>query len=256
MIFFMRNNIWGIIPNRTFKSHQLWLLKQCLQSLFDFEPSLAHRIIVCDDLSPDQISLRNLLSKFPVKLIQHKDRVPYAKMINSGLQVMRSMGGEGLLTINNDIEHKSHFLAEINDILERDEKINVIGCTLFYPDGKTQHGGVEVKDSGGPWCEDKFRGEYREWGKSRYLQAVTGAWTFIKNTHLNYDERFPFGFEDVDFCLRGWEAGLKTYYTTSIHHIHHESATRGKAPSQRELDSSAFFRKSVYDFGRINEQIT
>lgn len=232
------------------------MLKRCLESLFDLEPSLAHKVIICDDLSEDQVRLRNLLGQFPVKLLIHKERVPYAKMINSGIIASRTNGAEGLITVNNDIEHKSPFLDKIEETCLKDPLISCIGALLFYPNGDTQHSGVEVTSDDGIWCEDHYRGKIG-WSKERYVHHVTGAWQFIKYEELPcvYNDAFQFTFEDVDFNLRCWEKGRRALFTPDISHIHHESATRGKRVTQREIDSAKLFKDSKYDFTSIDVNI-
>lgn len=252
------DNIWAIIPNRIEKKHQGWLLKKCLESLFDFEPSMAHKVVICDDISPDQELLKDIIKNFPVKLIQHKDRVPYSKMINAGFGIALQNKADAIITINNDIEHRSVFLDHCKEIMTIDEKIQVIGPLLFYPDGKTQHSGVEVSIQGGsPWCEDHYRGKLREWSKSRYCHHVAGAWQFIRLKGLNipYDNRFLMTFEDVDFCLKLWEQDKRTYFTDKIFHIHHESVTRGKQVTERELASIRHFKSKPYNLPLINNNL-
>jgi glycosyltransferase involved in cell wall biosynthesis len=57
---------------------------------------------------------------------------------------------------------------------------------------------------------------------------------YIKREFLNYvgilDEDFQFAQEDVDLCLRGWEAGFRTLYFPAAALTHVESATRDKNP--------------------------
>lgn len=250
------NNVWAFIPNRTEKMHQVWLLKKCLESLFDVEPLMANRVIICDDHSPLHEQMMGVIEKFPVKLMKHDKRSNYSHMINSGLKAVRSLSGEGIITINNDIEHKTTFLSELNNICESDKNVSIIGPLLFYPDGKIQHGGVEITSYN--QCIDNCRGEYMAFSEPRYCHHTTGAWQFIKMKGLRnlYNERFDFGFEDADFSMRLWENGQRSFFTNKIHHIHHESVTRGSILGPREMANSNLFRNQIYDHQKINDEIT
>ena len=92
----------------------------------------------------------------------------------------------------------------------------------------------------------------------RYCHHVTGAWQAIKlDDHmLMYDELYPFSFEDVDFCLRSWEAGRRVFFSDKIFHIHHESQTRGSGTSERELRSMKRFRTKKFNWDEIERNLS
>ncbi len=48
-------------------------------------------------------------------------------------------------------------------------------------------------------------------------------------------------YEDVDWCLRAWQAGLRVLYFPSAQLVHHESVTRGTELGERERDSQRLF---------------
>jgi GT2 family glycosyltransferase len=134
--------------------------------------------------------------------------------------------------------------------------VHVIGAWLLFPDGKTQHSGVEVYDIVGPWADDKYRDTF-DHSLSRYCHHVTGAWQAIRlnQVTLQYDERFAFAFEDVDFCLRNWEIGRRTYFLKNIVHIHHEGATRGRTITPIQMESAKTFRETEYDWDGLNHHL-
>ncbi len=51
------------------------------------------------------------------------------------------------------------------------------------------------------------------------------------------------GYEDVDYCLRAWEAGYRVIYWPEAACYHHESATRGTEVGERERASQRVFWK-------------
>ena len=55
------------------------------------------------------------------------------------------------------------------------------------------------------------------------------------------DEGYEMAFEDVDYCLRAWDAGHRVLYAPAAALTHHESKTRGTMQGARELRSQARF---------------
>ena len=53
----------------------------------------------------------------------------------------------------------------------------------------------------------------------------------------DFDEGFPMAYEDVDYCLRAWEAGWDVRYEPSSRLTHLESPTRGPQVGERERRS-------------------
>jgi glycosyltransferase involved in cell wall biosynthesis len=62
------------------------------------------------------------------------------------------------------------------------------------------------------------------------------------------DERFPMAYEDVDWCLRAWQAGFRVMYFPAASLIHHESVTRGTDVGERERTSQRLFWERWAEF--------
>lgn len=247
-------NFFVTIPNYCEKQHQLWMLNKCLESLFDVEPSLSGKVFVVDDVSP--LDIMPVISKYPVKLLRKRVKSSYSAMINASVKFSKQLGADCLITVNNDIEHQTRFMDELSNIFNSDKDIDVVGALLFYPDGRTQHSGVEIMDANGPWAHDAYRGT-NLFSQPRFCAHVTGAWKAIRiyEHQLKYNENFPFAYEDIDFCLRAWERFKKVYFTNKIFHLHHESATRSTRVTEREMIGSALFRSMDYEIPEINRMI-
>jgi glycosyltransferase involved in cell wall biosynthesis len=75
--------------------------------------------------------------------------------------------------------------------------------------------------------------------------AVTGAALYIKRAVIDgigyLDEGYGMAYEDVDYCLRAWEAGFQVLYYPYASLTHLEAKTRGMEQGQRELDSQQRF---------------
>jgi glycosyltransferase involved in cell wall biosynthesis len=62
------------------------------------------------------------------------------------------------------------------------------------------------------------------------------------------DERYAMAYEDVDLCLRTWQAGLSVVYFPAARLVHHESVTRGTAVGERERASQERFWERWREF--------
>jgi glycosyltransferase involved in cell wall biosynthesis len=63
-----------------------------------------------------------------------------------------------------------------------------------------------------------------------------------------FDESFPMSYEDVDLCLRAWQAGFSVAYTPDAELVHLESITRGSEVGERERRSQRVFWERWGDF--------
>ena len=59
------------------------------------------------------------------------------------------------------------------------------------------------------------------------------------------DERYPMAYEDVDWCLRAWQAGFRVLYFPAASLYHHESVTRGTEVGERERESQRLLLGAV-----------
>ena len=125
----------------------------------------------------------------------------------------------------------------------------ITGGQLLYPDDTIQFGGMVRNGAHPQWFDHRFRGRRADRApEAQVMQAtlaVTGACMYVTRATLDalgeLDEGFEMAFEDVDYCLRAWDAGLRVLYVPAASLTHHESKTRGHAQGPRELRSQARF---------------
>lgn len=222
------------------------MLDQCLASIKKHEPSLLQYTYVVDDASPmpnTQDHLLKLNNKYGNKSIFRPTNSGYSVTVNRGLKWLEMKKVEAVLTLNSDCEVTTPFLESVTKIFRYDPLITVIGARLLYPSGKIQSAGQTVPKAG--YVQEHHKMLYPHdntaTGKPCYVHSVTGAMQFFRTTAGVYDERFKMAYEDVEFCMRQWEAGKRVFYQPQIQGIHREGATRGRFPSARELESIDVF---------------
>jgi glycosyltransferase involved in cell wall biosynthesis len=84
------------------------------------------------------------------------------------------------------------------------------------------------------------------------MLAMTGAALYVKRRVLDevgvFDEGYAMAYEDVDWCLRAWEAGEKVIYYPHSSLTHLESKTRGMVQGPGELESQSRFWRTWGDW--------
>jgi N-acetylglucosaminyl-diphospho-decaprenol L-rhamnosyltransferase len=237
------------------------LLRQCLQSMIACRhPERIAQVVVVDNDSHDGSCDDLPQVGFPVHVIHNETNRGFAVACNQGaalcmVDVQRSAteGGnaEFLLFLNPDAELLPDSLDAPLSYLEdsRNQDVGICGIQLL-----DERGSVARSCSRLPTCSSlvamalRLNGLSRRWFpphfmkewdhlQTRDVDQVIGAF-FLVRTQLfedlnGFDERFFVYFEEVDFCQRTRQRGLKTVYLASAQARHVgagcSSQVRGRA---------------------------
>ena len=98
------------------------------------------------------------------------------------------------------------------------------------------------------WFDHRYRFKRPDHGPANVPDtalAVTGACMYLRRALIDelgpFDRGFPMAYEDVDYCLRAWEAGWDVRYEPGARLTHVESPTRGTEVGERERRSQEHF---------------
>lgn len=234
-----------IIPTR----NRLDLLKVCIESIVAKTDYPDYEIIVVDNNSDDEPTLEymdELDRQSVIKLIKAPFEFNYSKINNLGV---KAASGELICLLNNDTEVVSEgWLNELAMWAEQPE-IGCVGARLLYEDDSLQHGGVIV-GLGGVAGHSHLglpaskSGYFDRMAIVNNVSAVTAACLMVeKSTYekvAGLDESLKVAFNDIDFCLRVREMGLRNIWTPHAVLYHYESASRGYevTPEKRARFSS------------------
>lgn len=242
-----------IVPTRD----ALPLLRACVESVLGLSTYPAIELLVVDNNSRDPAALDYLceLADRPnVRVLRYEAPFNYSAINNFAVREAR---GEVICLLNNDTEVISaDWLEEMLSQLVQ-PRVGAVGAKLYFSDGSIQHAGDAVGPGG---CADHFfsglagddPGYMDRAMLVQDLSAVTAAclltWRQLYQELGGLDEHhLPVAFNDVDFCLRVRESGLRVVWTPYAELYHHESVSRGKdqspedkARADREL---AYMRK-------------
>ncbi len=203
------------------------------------------RIVVCDDASGAE-HLEALRAIKGIEVVAGAENQGFAANVNRGL---RAVGEEGdVVVLNSDVEARPGWLAALQYAASQEQDVGIVGAQLLYPDGRIQFGGTVRNRDAPEWFDHRYRFKPEGWGpacQAGPALAVTGACMYVRREVIErvglLDERYPMAYEDVDWCLRAWQAGFRVLYFPAARLVHHESVTRGTDVGERELTSQRLF---------------
>jgi GT2 family glycosyltransferase len=224
-----------VIPSYLRTPADLDLLVRCLVSLWSTAPDAG--VLVVDDGSPERSLVEQAavaVGELGYELIAKAENEGFSRTVNVGLRRALETGRDVVL-VNADIEfHEAGWLDRM--VARTDTKgrpAAVVGARLLYPNGCIQHAGVFFAPrSRAFWHRCQYAPANLPEALTPTLCPVTGALQLIRYETLEaigvYDEGFRMGYEDVDYCLRVFDAGRECIYEPSVCAIHHESVFRGR----------------------------
>ncbi|HLW96914.1 MAG TPA: glycosyltransferase [Solirubrobacteraceae bacterium] len=203
------------------------------------------RIIVADDASgPEHVAALRRIDG--IEIVEGDRNVGFAANLNRGL---RAAGTErDVVVLNSDVVARRDWLAALQYSSREADYIGIVGGKLLYPDGRIQFAGTVRNLGAREWFDHRYRFRAADFGPSRVAQpvlAVTGACMYLRRELVEaiglFDEDYPMAYEDVDYCLRCWQAGRRVTYAPTAVLTHKESVTRGTNQGGRELASQRLF---------------
>ncbi len=245
-----------VIPN---KDH-IEDLSRCIESIFNLGGWENLQVIVVENNSTEQKTFnyydKIIADNKKVKVVYYKGDFNFSAICNFGVKYAN---GEHILLLNNDVE----FITEnsIKEMLSYSQRkdVGAVGAKLYYPDDTLQHAGVIIGINGSAGHSHKGLANakentgdmYRLVTTQNYL-AVTGACLMTKKELYNKfpldEENFAVAYNDIDYCLRVYEAGYLNVFTPYSEGYHYESKSRGldetdKPNPRYEMEKHNFAQK-------------
>ncbi len=189
----------------------------CLDSLLA-QSSLPSEIILADNSTGEDLSLRISRDYPAVKLYRSGENLFYGAALNKGIALST---GEFILCLNDDIVLDKEFIREASGGFLLDKRIGLVS-------GKILRRGGKILDSTGlcltPWRTAGERGYGRadsgQFSRSGFVFGVGGAAAFYRRQMLEsirekgdyFDPRFSMFYEDLDVSWRARRRGWQAYY--------------------------------------------
>ncbi|MCS6949825.1 MAG: glycosyltransferase family 2 protein [bacterium] len=234
------------------------LLRACLQSLRRYPLSEPMEVWVLDNASPDG-SAEMVRTEFPeVHLVASERNLGYAAGNNLLLQKAQ---GEYLLLLNPDTEVTEGALDTAVQYLREHPDVAALGAKLVYPDGRVQRSVRGFPEPEAVMWE--YLGLARLFPHSRRFGAYRMTWftydqiaevdqpmgTFLMLSRRAVqavglmDERFPIFFNEVDWCYRAKQQGLRMVFHPGVVIIHHGGASTRQVRPQMIWESHRSLQK-------------
>jgi GT2 family glycosyltransferase len=225
------------------------LITNCLNSIMETVKKNRYRVIIVDDYC--QESNRKELAKLKssrVEILYREKNGGFAKAVNTGFKYARQKYPNlDIVLLNSDTVAHPNWLDSLqHGAYEFDKKVGIVGPKLLYPDGRIQSGGSHRNTEQPEWFDHYYRFKPSDYGPAnvpQYCIGVTGACMYIKASTFRklgiLDEGFQFAFEDMDYCIRGWDKGIRTLYYPASTLTHVESASRPKNKSLKPKEKAS-----------------
>jgi GT2 family glycosyltransferase len=237
-----------IIPTRD----QGQLLKKCINSIYERTTYKNFEIIIIDHQSEEKKAKRvidSLKEKSNTQIEKYSGDFNFSAMVNQGAEIAR---GEIIVLLNNDTEiiEGNWLNLLVTQTIRKD--IGVCGPLLLFKNRTIQHAGIHPSENGlmihGHKHEkENSPGYFGHLLTKHEVMAVTGACLSTKKTTWDQlggfnDKNLQVAYNDVDFCLKAREAGLRVLLEPKVKIIHHESASRGV---EREVFRNQRLQKEI-----------
>jgi glycosyltransferase involved in cell wall biosynthesis len=235
-----------IIPTR----NGLAILRRCIESL-TATTYRNYEVIVVDNDSDDLDTVEYLddLPHRVERIGNPHGRFNFAWVNNRAAE---RVDGELLLFLNNDTEViEPRWLSQMVGYAGF-AGVGAVGARLLFPDKRIQHAGIVqgyYRGLAGPAFKlmPSWDNGYLSYARvARNYSAVTAACMLTpRQTFLElggFDEQhFEVAYNDVDYCYRLGERGLRSVYCADAELYHHEGHSRGFFDRPQEI--AAFRRK-------------
>ncbi|QLA17684.1 glycosyltransferase [Desulfolutivibrio sulfoxidireducens] len=234
-----------IIPTRD----GLPVLRTCVESVLEKTAYRAFEIRIVDNQSrePETLDYFAALRGHPrVRVMPYPHPFNFSAINNHAAW---NCDGTVLCLLNNDTEVIApDWLEEMLGHLVQ-PGVGVVGAKLYYTDGRVQHAG-DVVGPGGcanhlhPCIAGDDPGYCDRAILAQDLSAVTAAcmltWKDVYTRLGGFDAmHLPVAFNDVDYCLRVRQAGMRVIWTPYAELYHHESYSRGSDTVSPERQAQA-----------------
>ncbi len=224
-----------LIPGK----NQVDMLKRCLTSLIEGTGYANCEILVLDNGSDEAEAIAYLdelraLNSPRLRVLDCAGPFNFSAINNRGA---REAQGEYLVLLNNDtaVLHEE-WLEEMLGIAGQAD-VGAVGAKLHYPDGRVQHAGVILGMGDAPAehpCLGHAADDDGYFGRLKLTQeysAVTAACMLVrKSLYLELggldETRYQVSYNDVDFCQRLRQKGLRVVFTPHARLLHEGSVSQ------------------------------
>lgn len=240
-------------------------LPDCLSTLTNDLKDFKYELILVDNGSTDG-SVAFIKENYPLAvLIENGENLGFAKAVNLGIN---AASGENLYILNQDLRFRPGVARGLLERMSGDPTIGLIGPGYVGFDGQPQRSVRAFPTYRHVFYRalflDRIFPHHRELSHWRmgwfdhkeemFVDQPMGAVMMIPRRVVNQvglmDESFPILFNDVDYCRRISDAGLKLLYYPEVTVEHFVGATTGRWPYRMKAISHAAMYRYLKKYAR------
>jgi GT2 family glycosyltransferase/glycosyltransferase involved in cell wall biosynthesis len=223
--------------------NQAGLSLRTLQALAD-QRGVQFETIIVDNASSDGTG--GLLARLRgARVIRNPDNVGFLRAARQGAAMAR---GRYLAFLNSDAILQEGALDAALQAMRADPSIGALGGRVVLTDGDLQEAGNRVFSDGSAggigrgedaFCNAARAARATDYVSGVFLVAPASVWRMLDG----FDEVFaPAYYEDTDYCVRVWQAGLRVVYAPAVllEHLEWGSATGDSATLLMERNRDVF----------------
>nr|WP_051211726.1 glycosyltransferase [Butyrivibrio fibrisolvens] len=201
----------------------------CLKSVLDNSWEVPYEIIIADDVSTDDTTRLSEISE-NINIVRNSENQRFLKNCNNAAKHAK---GKYILFLNNDTQVQHGWLKSLVDLIERDDRIGMVGSKLIYPDGSLQEAGGIIWGDGHAWNYGNGRNPLLpEFNYVKEADYISGASIMIRADLWKeiggFDELFaPAYCEDSDLAFEVRKHGYKVVYQPKSLVVHFEGKSNG-----------------------------
>lgn len=241
------------------------LLKQCIQSIHDYDGYTNFKIYIADTGSTDEEKkeIKDFISKMAyVSLIEY-DFYNFAVINNDVVENHLDKETEVLLFCNNDIKLQNNAITRMMDVYIKNKKtVGTIGCRLHYGDNTVQHSGIIMYIS----QNGKINGQnnlvnihlshyglrsYYTYHKEikRDVLGNTAAFMMISKNLFQkiggFNTEYRECFEDVELNIECINKNKDNIFVGEAICYHYESQTRNKSDEKLKREAEDYTNRII-----------
>ncbi len=212
----------------------------CVESIERHSYEVDHGYVIVADDRGDLSYLDEVTALAPdrVRVILFDDAFHFSRKVNIGAA---ATDAEYLVILNDDIEATDPGWLDRMVAIAAAPDVGAVGAVLRYDDGSIQHAGHRYAN-GGPshvhYRSDIPRDSGHEALRDRDVSGVTAA-CIVQRREVwrevgGLTPIFPVNYNDVDYCLKIRQLGLRIVLAGSVELVHFESKSRDPATTPEE----------------------
>ncbi|MDO5156767.1 MAG: Coenzyme F420 hydrogenase/dehydrogenase, beta subunit C-terminal domain [Eubacteriales bacterium] len=221
----------------------------CLKSIIKYTEGIDYEVILADDCSTDLTKdIEHIVENIVVA--KTPENMRFLGNCNNAAKYAK---GDYIFFLNNDTQVQENWLSSLLELMDRDEKIGMVGSKLLYPDGALQEAGGILWKDGSAWNYGNQKSPLdSEFNYVKEADYISGAAIMIRKSLWEeiggFDDRYaPAYYEDTDLAFEVRKHGYKVMYQPLSQVVHFEGVSNGTDTSSGQKEYQIVNQKKFYE---------